>query len=64
MTNDRPPTRGAVAGSIMLAATLLCAGIGLGVGALVGATVPLLIIGLGVGFAAGIALVRAHFGDL
>jgi hypothetical protein len=64
MTNDRPPTRGAVAGSIMLAATLLCAGIGLGVGALVGAPVPLLIIGLGVGFAAGIALVRAHFGDL
>jgi hypothetical protein len=64
MTNDRPPARGAVAGSIMIAATLLCAAIGLGVGVLVGAPVPLSIVGLGAGFAAGIALVRAHFGDL
>ena len=62
--NDRPPTRGAVAGSILLAAILLCAAAGLGVGALVGAPVLLLIVGLGVGFAVGIALVRAHFGDL
>jgi hypothetical protein len=62
--NDRPPTRGAVAGSILIAAILLCAGIGLGVGAIVGAPVPLLIVGLGAGFVAGIALVRAHFGDL
>jgi len=64
MTNDRPPARGAVAGSILIAAILLCAGIGLGAGALVGAPVPLLLVGLGVGFAAGIALVRAHFRDL
>lgn len=64
MTNDRPPTRGAVAGSILLGAILFCAAVGLGAGALVGAPVPLLIVGLGVGFAAGIALVRAHFGDL
>ncbi|MDO8213091.1 hypothetical protein [Conexibacter sp. CPCC 206217] len=62
--NDRPPTRGAVAGSILIAAVLFCAGVGLGLGALVGAPIPLLIVGLGVGFAAGIALVRAHFGDL
>ena len=62
--NDRPPTRGAVAGSILIAAVLFCAGVGLGLGALVGAPVALLIVGLGVGFAAGIALVRAHFGDL
>lgn len=62
--NDRPPTRGAVAGSILIAAVLFCAGVGLGIGALVGAPIPLLIVGLGVGFAAGIALVRAHFGDL
>jgi hypothetical protein len=64
MTNDRPPARGAVAGSILIAAVLLCAGVGLGVGALVGAPVPLLMVGLGVGFAAGIALVHKHFSDL
>jgi hypothetical protein len=64
MTNDRPPARGAVAGSILLGAVVLCAAIGLGVGKLVGAPVALSIVGLGVGFAAGIALVRAHFSDL
>lgn len=64
MSSERPPTRGAVAGTLMIAATLLCAAVGLGLGALVGAPVPLLIVGLGVGFVVGIALVRAHFGDL
>ena len=61
----RPPTmRGAVAGSLLLAAIVLCAAIGFGVGALVGLAVPLGLAGLFVGVAAGIMLVARRFRDL
>ena len=57
--DGRPPTmRGAVAGSLLVAA------IGFGVGALVGAPVPLGLVGLFAGVALGIVLVIRRFGDL
>jgi len=63
--DGRPPTmRGAVAGSLLVAAIILCAGIGFGVGALVGAAVPLGLAGLFAGVALGIVLVIRRFGDL
>jgi hypothetical protein len=60
----KPTMRGAVAGSLLLATMVLCAGAGFGLGALVGATVPLGILGLLAGVVAGILVVRARFGDL
>jgi len=56
--------RGAVAGSVLVAAIVLCAAIGFGVGALVGAAVPLGLVGLFGGVALGIVLVIRRFGDL
>jgi hypothetical protein len=64
MTNDRPPMRGVVAGSTLLAAVLLCGAIGLGVGALVGAPAVLAIVGVFAGFGVGLRLVYARFKDL
>ena len=64
MTNEPPPMRGAVAGSLLLAATLACAGIGLGIGALVGAPALLAIAGVFVGFVVGIRLVHSRFKDI
>ena len=49
------------AGMLMLAANLVCAGIGAGIGAAVGALVPLLITGFFIGFFVGIALVIRLF---
>jgi hypothetical protein len=60
----KPTMRGAVAGSLLVGTMLLCAGVGLGVGALVGATAPLAMLGLLAGVVAGILLVRARFRDL
>jgi F0F1-type ATP synthase assembly protein I len=60
---SRPP-RGpspVVAGSLLVATLLLCAGIGFGLGSLVGAPAPLGIAGLFVGFAAGIVVVIKRF---
>jgi hypothetical protein len=64
MSTERPPMRGAVAGSLLLAATLLCAAIGLGIGELVGAAALLGILGVFVGFGVGVWLVIARFHDL
>jgi len=64
---DRPrqPTmRGAVAGSLLVGAIVLCAAVGFGLGALVGATVPLGLAGLFAGVVAGILVVRDRFSDL
>jgi hypothetical protein len=62
---DRPPTmRGAVAGSLLVATILLCAALGLGLGALAGAPVPLGLAGLFVGVVLGIVLVIRRFGDI
>jgi hypothetical protein len=64
MTSERPPMRGAVAGSLLVSATLLCAAVGLGIGALVGAPAALAIAGVFIGFGAGVRLVIARFRDL
>ena len=64
MTDQKPTTRAAVAGSLLVATILLCAGIGFGVGAAVGAPVLLGLVGLFVGFPAGVLVVRARFRDL
>jgi hypothetical protein len=62
---DRPPTmRGAVAGSLLVATILLCAGIGFGLGALVGAPVALGLAGLFAGVPLGIVVVIRRFRDL
>ena len=64
-SRDGPPTmRGAVAGSLLVATIVLGAGIGFGLGALVGATVPLGLVGLFAGVALGIVLVIRRFGDI
>jgi hypothetical protein len=62
---DRPPTmRGAVAGSLLVATILLCAGVGFGLGALVGAPVALGLAGLFAGVPLGIVVVIRRFRDL
>jgi F0F1-type ATP synthase assembly protein I len=60
----KPTMRAASAGSLLIATILLCAGIGLGIGALVGAPVPFLLAGLFVGPVLGVLAVRSRFRDL
>jgi hypothetical protein len=65
MTPERKPTmRGAVAGSMLIGAIVLCALIGLGVGVLLGAAVPLTLVGLFAGLVVGFVAVHARFRDL
>jgi hypothetical protein len=54
----------ALAGFMLVVTALLTAGVGLGIGALVGATALLGILGLFIGFGAGFALVYTRFKDL
>jgi hypothetical protein len=56
--------RGAVAGSLLVATIILCAGVGFGLGAVVGAPVPLGLAGLFAGVVIGIVLVIRRFGDI
>lgn len=49
---------------MLVATILLCTGIGLGVGALVGLPVPLALAGLFLGSVAGFALVYTRFRDI
>jgi hypothetical protein len=60
----RDVTSPVAAGSLLVATIVLCAGIGFGLGALVGFAVPLGIAGLFAGVAAGLALVITRFRDL
>ena len=60
----RPSSNPAAAGAMLLATILLCTGIGLGVGALVGLPVPLALAGLFLGSVAGFALVYTRFRDI
>jgi hypothetical protein len=53
-----------VAGSLLVATILLCAAVGLGLGALVGVPVVGLFVGVFVGFPLGVVVVRARFRDL
>lgn len=64
MTQPKPVMRGVVAGSLLIATILLCAGIGFALGALVGVAVPVGLLGLFIGLAAGIWVVIARFRDL
>jgi hypothetical protein len=52
------------AGSLLVATVVLCAGIGFGIGSLIGFAVPLGLLGLFAGVAAGLALVITRFRDL
>ena len=61
---DKPSTRGAVAGTLLVATILLCAAIGFGLGELVGAPALLAIVGVFAGIAAGLAIVYQRFKDI
>ena len=63
-TPPKPTMRGSVAGTMIVATIILCAGVGFGIGALVGAPVALGLLGLFAGPVVGIALVRSRFRDL
>jgi hypothetical protein len=64
-----PPERASrphpmVAGSFLVTTILLCAAVGLGLGALVGIPIVGLFGGLFVGFPLGVVVVRARYRDL
>ena len=61
---SKPTMRAAAAGGLLVATILLCAGVGLALGALVGAPVALMLVGLFVGPILGVVLVRSRFRDL
>jgi hypothetical protein len=61
MTQAPFVAEGATAGALMVGAMLACAGIGFGLGTLVGIAVPLGLAGLFVGLVVGFALVYARF---
>ena len=68
-TGTKPPprgpvNRGAVAGTLLVASIVLCGGIGLGLGALIGAPALLSIVGVFAGLGVGFALVYDRFKDL
>ncbi len=56
--------RGAVAGSLVVATIVFCAGVALGVGAVVGAPVPFGVAGVFIGAVIGNVVVARRFGDL
>jgi hypothetical protein len=60
----KPVNRGAVAGMLVVASIVLCGGIGVGIGSLIGATALLAIAGVFAGLVLGFALVYARFKDL
>jgi hypothetical protein len=59
-----PSNRGAAAGMLIVASIILCAGIGFGLGVLVGAPIALGLAGLFAGGGVGVALVIQRFRDL
>jgi hypothetical protein len=62
--NDKRVNRAAGAGALLVACMLLGAGIGVGLGSLVGATALLAIAGVFAGLVGGFALVYGRFKDL
>jgi hypothetical protein len=50
-----------LAGIMVVSTALLCAAVGLGIGALLGAAMPVAVVGLFVGFGLGFRLVYARF---
>jgi hypothetical protein len=61
--NQRPPTGAdaAAAGFVLIAAMLICAAAGFGLGSLIGLAVPLGLAGLFVGLVVGFLLVHARY---
>jgi hypothetical protein len=59
-----PGSNTATAGALLIGTIVLCAGIGLGLGAIVGAPVPLAIAGGAVGVAGGFRVVYGRFKDI
>ena len=54
----------AAAGAMLIASIVICGGVGLAVGALVGLSVPFGLAGLFVGLVVGLALVYTRFKDI
>lgn len=61
---EKPVNRGAVAGTLLVASIVLCAGVGVGIGAVIGAPALLGIAGVFVGLAVGFMLVYGRFREL
>ena len=61
---DHPRATTQTAGSLLIAAIVLCAAIGFGVGKLVGATAVLTVIGGFLGIVVGFTLVYRRFKDI
>lgn len=61
---SKPTMRAAGAGALLVAAIIVCAAVGYGIGSLVGAAVPLLLAGLFAGPIIGVLIVRSRFRDL
>jgi hypothetical protein len=61
---ERPRTSPAGAGFTLLATVLLCAGLGLGIGFVLGAPALLAVVGVFAGFAVGFRLVYTRFRDI
>jgi hypothetical protein len=59
-----PTNRAAGAGALLIATILVCAAVGLGVGALVGAPAALAIVGGFIGVGGGFWVVYSRFKDL
>jgi hypothetical protein len=53
-----------IAGIMIVSTALLCAAVGLGIGAVAGAAMPLAIVGVFIGFGLGFKLVYTRFKDL
>ena len=62
--NGRPPTGPAGAGALLITTILACAGVGLGIGAIVGAPAALALIGGALGVLGGFWLVYSRFKDI
>jgi hypothetical protein len=60
----KPSNRGAEAGMMLLTAMLACAGLGFGLGTVIGAPVALGVVGLFAGAIAGFFVVYTRFKDL
>jgi hypothetical protein len=64
MTDRPPPRRAANAGYLLISPALLGAGIGLGIGSLIGVPGLMAVLGLFLGLIGGFLLVHARFRDL
>ena len=62
--SEGPVSGPAGAGALLIATILTCAGVGLGIGALLGAAVPLALAGGGVGVIGGFWLVYSRFKEI